>query len=145
MIQFHPQPPAPLTQRSKSSGDALPLLIASGLLAFATAPVAQGAGIVANSSGSLLTAAATTDRPVAVGALTLKSFDALVPTTAPDASFYSPSVSSVLLREESATLAHVTPVPERTTWLFALLAAGASLFLARTRVAQRRLVPVQNT
>lgn len=146
MIQFHPKTATPLTHKARSSRLALPLLAASALLAFATAPVAQGASVVANSSGSLLSAAATTHhRPASVGALTLKSFDGLVPTTTPDASFYSPMISSVPLRAEPPTFANVTRVPELMTWFAALLAAGTSLLLARTCVARHRVAPVQNT
>ena len=168
MIQFHPQPTAPLTQRSKSIGAALPLVIAAGVFAFATAPVTKGAGIVANGSGSLLGAGATDEGTAVFGAVTLTSFDAVITAeaihtpapssdafeatetnydlqTAPATSFYSPSLSSDLGAEETSAFSDVTAVPEPATWLFALLAAGTSLWFARTHLARRRLVPVQNT
>lgn len=146
MIQSHPKPTTPLTRQPKPRYAALPLMIASGLFAFATALPGQGATVVANGSGSLLNAAAASDRPGAVGALTLNSFDGLIPTTtAPVASFYSAPLSSVVVREESAAFTNLIRAPKATTWFATLVAAGASLLLARMRLARRHGVPVQNT
>ena len=149
-------------------------MVALGMFTFAT-PLLGGDAVTVttNNSGSLLTTAASVDvTATEAGALTMISYDAAAPrhptTEATVASpMSSPSLAvvdtnyygqpatyasvdwsnaTVLHGEDgSASFSDVTPVPEPSTWLAALLASGAALFAAWCRARRdARLVPARN-
>ena len=146
MIQFNLEPTS--LGICKTRRFRLTRWIAAGLCAFATAFGAQGATIQLDSSGSILSQPIATDRS-AVGALTLRPFEAAAPAfvireTAPVALFGSTMEDALLVPAESAHFAHMSRLFEPTTWLVALLASVPGLWLARTQLTRRRLVPIQN-
>ncbi len=150
------------------------MFVALGLAAFVSPRQLSGAEMLTvNGTGTLLHAvSARQGLPSQTGALTMASYDVFTPSAAPQAiaglsmPTYRASSSELnagsqvvpaswasahsshgglLAQHELSTLStDVTPVPESSTWLTALLAVGGIVYLQRHRFV-RRNGPQQTT
>lgn len=138
MIQFDDNRTTASPREPRSQHPTLALLIALGIFALANTVTTQAANLVATGSGSLLSISTVPHQNSSVGALTLRSFDLVVPSVVT-------AEAAVTLEGGAISAASLTPIPKPIAWLVTSVAAGASLLLARTHQARRRLVPVRNT